>query len=93
MNQDPRSRLLNTEIWVALESTELANDLAALFEEGTDLRQAYRVEVVTTGGVQSLAWIADENGKVVRYDVEPMAGLWLRLWRNFLGAVIPERLL
>ena len=93
LNQDPRSRLLNTEIWVALESTELANDLAALFEEGTDLRQAYRVEVVTTGGVQSLAWIADENGKVVRYDVEPMAGLWLRLWRNFLGAVIPERLL
>ena len=93
LNQDPRSRLLNTEIWVALESSELAADLALLFEEGTDLRQAYRVEEVTTGGAQSLTWIAEENGQAVRYDVEPMSGVWLRLWRDFLGAVIPERLL
>ena len=93
LNQDPRSRLYNTEIWVALESAELAADLAALFEEGTDLRQAYKVERIDAGGTESLTWIAEENGQAVRYDVEPMSGLWLRLWRDFLGAVIPERLL
>lgn len=93
LNQDPRSRLLNTEIFVAVESTELAADLAALFEEGTDLRQAYRVERVDAGGTESLRWVAEENGKLVGYDVEPLSGPWLRLWRDFLGAVIPERLL
>lgn len=93
LNQDPRSRLINTEIWLAIESAELSADLAALFEEGTDLRQAYRVEQVTTSDGPSLVWIAEENGQPVRYDVEPMAGFWLRLWRDFLGVVIPERLL
>ena len=93
LNQDPRSRLLNTEIWIALESTELAADLAALFEEGTDLRQAYRVERIESGGTESLRWVAEEDGKLVSYDVEPQSGPWLRLWRDFLGAVIPERLL
>ena len=93
LNQDPRSRLLNTEIWIALESTELAADLVALFEEGTDLRQAYRVERIESGGTESLRWVAEEDGKLVSYDVEPQSGPWLRLWRDFLGAVIPERLL
>ena len=93
LNQDPRSRLLNTEVWLSLESPELAADLVALFEEGTDLRQAYKVEQIKTGDVRSLTWLAEEGGQAVRYDVEPMAGFWLRLWRDFLGAVIPERLL
>ena len=65
------------------QGAELAADLAALFEEGTDLRQAYKVEQVTIGGAESLAWIAEENGQAVRYDVEPMSGLWLRLWQTF----------
>ena len=93
LNQDPRSRLVNTEIWIAIESAELAADLATLFEEGTDLRQAYKLERVVADGTESLTWLAEENGQVVRYDVEPMSGFWLRLWRDFLGVVIPERLL
>ena len=93
LNQDPRSRLLNTEIWVALESAELAADLVALFEEGIDLRHAYKVERVDAGGTESLRWVAEEDGERVNYDVEPLSGPWLRLWRDFLGVVIPERLL
>ena len=93
LNQDPRSRLYNTEIWVALESAELATDLAALFEEGTDLRQAFKVEQNKAGGPEALAWSTEEDGEIVRYDVEPMSSIWMRLWRDFLGAVIPERLL
>ena len=90
LNQDPRSRLHNTEAWIVLESPELAADLAALFEEGTDLRHAFKVEQNKTGGMEALAWSTEDGGKTVRYDVEPMSSLWLRLWRGVLGALIPE---
>lgn len=29
----------------------------------------------------------------VRYGVEPMTALWLRLWRGILGVLVPEHLL
>ena len=29
----------------------------------------------------------------MRYDREPMSGLWLRLWRGLLGVLIPEHML
>jgi len=90
LNQDPRSRLHNTEAWIALESPELAADLAALFEEGTDLRHAFKLEQNKTGDMEALAWKTEEDGKALRYDVEPMSSLWLRLWRGVLGALIPE---
>ena len=93
LNQDPRSRLHNTEAWITLESPELAADLAALFEEGSDLQQAFKVEQNKTGGMEALTWIAEEGGKTVHYDVEPMSSRWLRLWRGVLGALIPEHLL
>jgi putative cardiolipin synthase len=90
LNQDPRSRLHNTEAWIVLESPELAADLAALFEEGTDLRHAFKVEQIKTGSMEALTWSTEDAGKTVRYDVEPMSSLWLRLWRAVLGALIPE---
>ncbi len=92
-NQDPRSRLHNTEAWITLESPELAADLAALFEEGTELNHAFKVEQNKAGGTEALVWSTEEGGKAVSYDVEPMSGLWLRLWRGVLGALIPEHLL
>jgi cardiolipin synthase C len=90
LNQDPRSRLHNTEAWITLESTELAADLASLFEEGTDLRHAFKVEQHKAGDAQALAWKTEEDGKTVRHDAEPMSSVWLRLWRGVLGALIPE---
>lgn len=92
-NQDPRSRLHNTEAWIAIDSAELAADLAALFEEGSDLAHAFKIELNNTDGTDALVWRTDEGGKTVRYDAEPMAGPWLRLWRGVLGALIPEHLL
>jgi phosphatidylserine/phosphatidylglycerophosphate/cardiolipin synthase-like enzyme len=77
MNQDPRSRLHNTEAWIVLESPELVEDLAALFEEGTALEHAFKVEANNEG--EALAWRTEEDGKSVQYDAEPMTGFWLRL--------------
>jgi len=93
VNQDPRSRLHNTEGWVVLESPELAAELAALFEEGTDPRHAFKVELNETGGTQALVWSIEEDGKQVRYESEPMSTPWQRLWRDVLGKLIPEHLL
>lgn len=93
LNQDPRSRLHNTEGWLVLESPELAAELAALFEEGTDARHAFKVELNGTGETQALAWSTEEDGKPVRHESEPMSTAWQRLWRGVLGTLIPEHLL
>lgn len=92
-SQDPRPRLHNTEAWIVLESRELANDLAGLFEEGTDLEHAYKLEENSARGIEALGWRTGEGGKTVHYDAEPMSRLWLGLWRGVLGALIPEHLL
>lgn len=93
LNQDPRSRLHNTEAWISLESAEVAAELIALFEEGTDPHHAFRVERSEVDGVEKLQWKTEKDGKSTRYDVEPMTSAWLRLWRRLLGALIPEHML
>ena len=93
LNQDPRSRLHNTEAWISLESAELAAELAALFEEGTDPHHAFRVERSEVDGVEKLEWRTEQDGTRARHDVEPMTSAWQRLWRGLLGALIPEHML
>ena len=93
LNQDPRSRLHNTEAWISLESAEVAAELAALFEEGTDPHHAFRVERSEVDGVEKLEWKTEQDGKSMRYDVEPLTSAWLRLWRSLLGVLIPEHML
>ena len=93
LNQDPRSHLHNTEAWIAIDSPELASDLAALFGEASDMHHAFKVGLNAPTGSGALEWLTEEGGKPVRYDVEPMTELWLRVWRDLLGALIPEHLL
>jgi len=92
-NQDPRSRLHNTEAWLAVDSPELAADLAGLFDEGSAPEHAFKVELKAADGTQQLEWKTEEDGKAVHYGVEPMTPPWLRLWRRALGLLIPEHLL
>jgi len=93
MNQDPRSRLHNTEAWLVIESPTLATELAAVFEEGTEPGHAYKVEQRLTEGIDALRWTTEDEGKPLTYDVEPLSGPWLRLWRALLGVLIPEHML
>ena len=93
LNQDPRSRLHNTEAWLVIDSAEIAADLAALFEEGSDPQHAFAVKLSAGVGSDALEWKTEEQGLPVRYDSEPMTELWHRLWRGVLGLLIPEHLL
>lgn len=92
-NQDPRSRLHNTESWIAVDSPELATQLAALFDERTMADHAFRLELVAGDGGDRLNWLAEDGGLVIRFDDEPQASVWSRLWRKLLGVLIPEHLL
>jgi putative cardiolipin synthase len=92
-NQDPRSQLHNTEAWIAIDSPELAGDLAALFGEASNMNHAFKVGMNPPTGSGALEWLTEEGGKSVRYDVEPMTELWLRAWRDLLDALIPEHML
>jgi putative cardiolipin synthase len=92
-NQDPRSRLHNTESWLTVDSPELATELAALFEEGIEPHHAFKLELIEDGRNKSLTWLTEEGGLVVRHRAEPHAGSWLRLWRDILSILLPEHLL
>lgn len=93
MNQDPRSRLHNTEAWMVIDNVEIATELAALFEEGSNPQHGFRVGLTAAGDTSTLSWDTNEGGSTVRYGAEPMTGFWWRLWRDVLGALIPEHLL
>jgi putative cardiolipin synthase len=90
LNQDPRSRAINTEAWITVDSAELATELAQLFDEGSDAHHAFKLELGDDG--HTLAWRTQQRDEVVVYHEEPAAP-WLRLWRSVLGLLIPEELL
>lgn len=93
VNQDPRSRLHNTETWITIESTQLAAELSALFDESVDAHHAFKVARSATATGEALHWTTEEHGSCVRYDTEPMATPWMLLWRSLLGIVVPEHML
>jgi putative cardiolipin synthase len=93
MNLDPRSRALNTELALLVESPELGTRLGGLFEEAVRPAHAFRVARAGPGEETGIVWISEEAGKEVRYDHEPLAGFWRRLLSKLLGAFAPEDLL
>ena len=94
MNLDPRSRHVNTEVALRIESDELGEQLARLFDESVTPDQAFRVELAESGNAQSaLIWLGEEGGQVMRYDGEPLASVWRRAVSSLLGALAPEELL
>jgi putative cardiolipin synthase len=92
MNLDPRSRQSNTEVAVLLESAELGLRLGALFDEAVQPARAFRVELARNDPAQPV-WVAEEAGTEVRYDREPLAGIWRRFLAKLLGVFAPEDLL
>lgn len=80
MNLDPRSIKLNTEIGIMVESRELTTSLAQPLLKNLD-RTTYRLALENG----NLVWIANEQGKVVRYEREPGTSIWQRFKVNALG--------
>jgi putative cardiolipin synthase len=82
-NLDPRSSFINTEAGLYVESAELAAQVAAYMDEGVRLDNAYRLGLDASG---RLYWITEDDGKQIRYDVDPLSSpaqrfevQWLRM--------------
>jgi cardiolipin synthase C len=72
-NLDPRSAFLNTELEIMIKSPDLAITVARFIEEGMKLENAYHVQSDQEG---NLVWIAEEQGKAVRFPDEPHLTFW-----------------
>jgi cardiolipin synthase C len=85
-NIDPRSELLNTEIGIMVNSTELAKQAIELFEKSASLDNSYHLKHELNGN--RLYWTTCESGKEVLYSNEPKAGL-LRKIGVFITGLLP----
>ncbi|MGB5198439.1 MAG: phospholipase D family protein [Sedimenticolaceae bacterium] len=98
MNLDPRSRLLNTEMAILIESPELASAIGDWRDEGlADIAWRVDLERVATphspvGEETRLVWVSHEEGRESRrYDREPESGLWARFQAMVLRLLPVER--
>ena len=89
MNLDPRSRLLNTEMGVLVESPALADQVTAFFEQAVDPHTAYHVQL-EDGRV---TWSWDEHGKTMTAHTNPEVHLPRRLAADVLRLLPIEGLL
>ncbi len=77
MNMDERSKLLNTEMGVVVDSPQLAKAVAEFFRTATLPANAYHVVLGARDGSDpsGMYWEASENGKDVEYSNAPGASL------------------
>jgi putative cardiolipin synthase len=92
MNFDPRSTSLNTELGLIIESEELAKEVIEIFNNATLPNHSFHV-VQDPENPQDFIWTAEENGREVRYTIEPLVGFWRRALNPILSLFAPERLL
>jgi len=76
MNLDPRSKLLNTELGVVIDSPALAQAVAAFFADAASPAHAYRVTLVEpSAGSRSpgrkLQWSSGEGASLQTWEHEP----------------------
>ncbi|MBL8502315.1 MAG: phospholipase D family protein [Rhodocyclaceae bacterium] len=76
-NFDPRSRRLNTEAGLLIESEELAERLLSSIEWDFSPRNSWQLglEKDPQGGSRRLTWNGERDGKIVNLAQEPDAGL------------------
>jgi hypothetical protein len=74
---------------------------ARIFEGRTSPDRSYRVTWETEPPQRQdtpiedirLIWVTEENGKMVRYDTEPMTDIWERIGVEILSWFVPEEML
>ncbi|MGY3038727.1 putative cardiolipin synthase [Rhodanobacter sp. TND4EL1] len=73
MNMDARSKLLNTEMGIIVDSAPLAAAVTEFFNTATLPEYAYRVSLKADGTAKggAMQWQATEQGKPVTYDHDP----------------------
>lgn len=85
-NIDPRSKNLNTEIGIMVESNELASQAIDLFEKSTSTENSYKLQLDARNN--KLVWLTNEDGAEIRYLHEPKASL-LRKIGVYLMSLLP----
>jgi putative cardiolipin synthase len=92
MNFDERSRHLNTESGLIIESPELAEQTAKRFQAMAQPDNAYRPSFVAGAAASSgrLQWTTQEQGAEVVYRQEPSPSPWRRIITRIL-AWLPVR--
>ena len=89
MNLDQRSRHLNTELGLIIDSAELSQETAKRFEAMTLPENSYTVTFPSDGEKSThLVWRTVENGTSVEYKAEPARHAWQRIEVKFL-ALLP----
>jgi cardiolipin synthase C len=87
LNLDPRSTALNTEIGLVFETPDLAAQGAAQLLAAVS-GNSYRL-VLAPGAsgttTRKIEWVEQDNGREVRHDSEPQAGVWRRLGVWFMS--------
>lgn len=87
-NFDPRSRRLNTEAGLLIESPSLAEKLLAGIERDFSPRHSWRLALEDgPDGRRQLVWIGERDGKPLRLVSEPDAGFWRLLGVGFYSLI------
>ena len=75
MNMDPRSRSLNTEMGIVVDSPALAAKITRFFAQATQPENAFRVDLAPKDGEPlsraPLRWTARDDGRTVTFDHDP----------------------
>jgi putative cardiolipin synthase len=82
MNFDHRSKRINTEIGLIIDSTELSQQTALRFDAMVKPDNCYQLALSSVGAPSTasrLVWRTEENGHDVEYTREPARSSWQRL--------------
>lgn len=80
-NFDPRSARLNTELGFIIDSPKLSKDITRTFMDQVP-QTSYEVHLDEHN---ELYWTRLDNGELIRFDTEPEASLWRRIWVGVLS--------
>jgi putative cardiolipin synthase len=87
MNYDQRSKRLNTEIGLIIDSPELAQQTALRFDGMVRAQNSYALALRpnSSGNGSHLVWQTEEDGKEIEYAQEPARSAWQRIKLKLLS--------
>ena len=90
-NSDPRSRRINTEDGLLIESEILAEQLLKGLEPDFSPQESWRLTLVAEGAsdARQITWNGERDGKPVRMKEEPGGGL-LRALSKLFYSIMPN---
>ena len=93
MNFDQRSKRLNTEIGLIIDSPDLAGQIVARFDAMTRPENAYVLSLhdARSGTGRNIVWDTVEQGKPLEYASEPARSWWQRLTVRLLTLLPVDR--